>query len=43
LKAPVKRVASKDSTVPFARVLENHFIYQPSDIELSIRQVLEGK
>ena len=42
LKAPVKRVASKDSTVPFARGLELEFLYKASDIEAAIRQTLEG-
>ena len=44
LKAPIKRVASKDAAVPFARVLEHKaFLYQASDIEQAIRDTLEGK
>jgi len=43
LKAPVKRIASKDTTVPFARALEQAFLYQASDIEIAIRQTLDGK
>ncbi len=44
LKAPIKRVASKDVAVPFARKLEHQaFLYQASDIEKAIRETLEGK
>jgi pyruvate/2-oxoglutarate/acetoin dehydrogenase E1 component len=43
LKAPVKRVASKDTTVPFTRTLEQEFLYKASDIEAAIRDTLEGK
>ena len=43
LKAPVKRVASKDTTVPFTRTLEQEFLYKASDIEAAIRETLEGK
>lgn len=43
LKAPVKRVASKDTTVPFTRTLEQEFLYKSSDIEAAIRETLEGK
>lgn len=42
LKAPVLRVASKDCAVPFARKLEQEFLYKASDIEAAIRQTLEG-
>ena len=40
LKAPVRRVASRDVTVPFARVLEQEYLYKPSAIEAAIRQTL---
>jgi pyruvate dehydrogenase E1 component beta subunit len=43
LKAPVLRVASRDVTVPFAKVLEQAYLYQPGNIEAAIRQTLEGK
>jgi pyruvate dehydrogenase E1 component beta subunit len=43
LKAPVLRVASRDVTVPFAKVLEQAYLYQPSAIEAAIRKTLEGK
>jgi pyruvate/2-oxoglutarate/acetoin dehydrogenase E1 component len=43
LKAPVLRVASRDVTVPFAKVLEQAYLYQPSQIEAAIRKTLEGK
>jgi pyruvate dehydrogenase E1 component beta subunit len=42
LKAPVLRVASKDVAVPFARKLEQEFLYKATDIEAAIRQTLEG-
>jgi acetoin:2,6-dichlorophenolindophenol oxidoreductase subunit beta len=42
LKAPVLRVASKDVAVPFARKLEQEFLYKGADIEAAIRQTLEG-
>lgn len=42
LKAPVLRVASKDCAVPFARKLEQEFLYKGSDIEAAIRQTLKG-
>jgi len=29
--------------VPFARALEQAFLYQASDIEIAIRQTLDGK
>jgi acetoin:2,6-dichlorophenolindophenol oxidoreductase subunit beta len=37
LKAPVQRVASKDCPVPFAKSLEQAFIYSPQEIEAAIR------
>lgn len=44
LKAPIKRIASADCAVPFARNLEHQaFLYQASDIEKAIRETLEGK
>jgi len=43
LTAPVKRVASKDTAVPFSRALEADFLYQAVDIERAIRETLEGK
>jgi pyruvate dehydrogenase E1 component beta subunit len=43
LKAPVLRVASRDVTVPFAKVLEQEYLYKPSAIESAIRQTLEAK
>ncbi|HSW14582.1 MAG TPA: alpha-ketoacid dehydrogenase subunit beta [Solimonas sp.] len=41
LKAPVLRVASRDVTVPFAKVLETEYLYKPAAIEAAIRQTLE--
>jgi pyruvate/2-oxoglutarate/acetoin dehydrogenase E1 component len=43
LAAPVLRVASRDVPVPFAKVLEQEFLYKPSAIESSIRQTLAMK
>lgn len=43
LKAPVLRVASRDVTVPFSRVLEQEYLYQASAIEAAIRQTLEWR
>jgi pyruvate/2-oxoglutarate/acetoin dehydrogenase E1 component len=43
LKAPVLRVASRDVTVPFTKVLEQEYLYKASNIEKAIRQALEGK
>jgi acetoin:2,6-dichlorophenolindophenol oxidoreductase subunit beta len=40
LKAPVQRVASKDSPVPFAKQLEAAFIYSHADIEQAVRKTL---
>ena len=41
LKAPVQRVASKDSPVPFARQLEAAFLYSQANIESAILKTLE--
>ena len=43
LKAPIKRVASKDVAVPFSRSLEQEFLYNGAQIEAAIRETLEGK
>jgi len=43
LAAPVLRVASRDVTVPFAKVLETEYLYKPTEIESSIRRTLEAK
>ncbi|MDR3417283.1 MAG: alpha-ketoacid dehydrogenase subunit beta [Nevskia sp.] len=43
LRAPVLRVASRDVTVPFARVLEQEYLYKASGIEAAIRQTLEWR
>jgi acetoin:2,6-dichlorophenolindophenol oxidoreductase subunit beta len=43
LAAPVLRVASRDVTVPFAKVLETEYLYKPSAIESAIRRTLEAK
>lgn len=40
LKAPVQRVASKDTPVPFAKQLEEAFVYSHSDIEAAIKATL---
>jgi len=40
LKAPVQRVASKDSPVPFAKQLEAAFLYSHADIEKAVRDTL---
>ena len=40
LKAPVQRVASKDSPVPFAKQLEEAFLYSHADIEAAVRRTL---
>jgi pyruvate dehydrogenase E1 component beta subunit len=42
LKAPVQRVASQDSPVPFAKQLETAFIYSHADIVAAVRTTLEG-
>jgi pyruvate dehydrogenase E1 component beta subunit len=40
LKAPVQRVASNDSAVPFAAQLEKAFLYSHADIEAAVRKTL---
>ncbi len=40
LKAPVQRVASQDSPVPFAKQLESAFLYSHADIERAVRSTL---
>jgi pyruvate dehydrogenase E1 component beta subunit len=40
LKAPVERVASADSPVPYAPPLEAAFLYRHADIEAAIRKTL---
>jgi pyruvate dehydrogenase E1 component beta subunit len=40
LKAPVQRVASQDSPVPFAKQLETAFLYSHADIERAVRATL---
>jgi len=40
LKAPVLRVASKDCPVPFAKVLEQGFLYSHEDIVTAVRQTM---
>jgi acetoin:2,6-dichlorophenolindophenol oxidoreductase subunit beta len=42
LKAPVQRVASKDSPVPFAKQLETAFVYSHADIVNAVRTTLKG-
>jgi acetoin:2,6-dichlorophenolindophenol oxidoreductase subunit beta len=37
----VLRVASRDVTVPFSRVLEQEYLYKPSAIEAAIRRTLD--
>ncbi|MGB0218901.1 MAG: alpha-ketoacid dehydrogenase subunit beta [Sinimarinibacterium flocculans] len=41
LKAPVLRVASRDVTVPFSRVLEAEYLYKGADIEVAVRRTLD--
>ena len=43
LKAPVLRVASREVPVPFAKVLEQEYLYKPSAIEAAIRKTLEAR
>jgi len=43
LSAPVLRVASREVPVPFAKVLEQEYLYKPTAIEAAIRRTLEGK
>jgi pyruvate dehydrogenase E1 component beta subunit len=40
LKAPVQRVASHDSPVPFAKQLEAAFLYSHADVEQAVRATL---
>jgi pyruvate dehydrogenase E1 component beta subunit len=40
LKAPVQRVASQDSPVPFAQQLEKAFLYSLDDIERAVHSTL---
>ena len=40
LKAPVERVASKDTPVPFAKQLETAFLYSHADIEAAVKRTL---
>jgi pyruvate/2-oxoglutarate/acetoin dehydrogenase E1 component len=40
LKAPVQRVASKNSVVPFSSVLEKAFMWSQDEIEAAIRKTL---
>lgn len=40
LKAPVERVAAKDTPVPFAKQLEAAFLYSHSELEDAIRKTL---
>jgi pyruvate/2-oxoglutarate/acetoin dehydrogenase E1 component len=37
LKAPVQRVASKDTPVPFAKQLEQAFVYSHAELEAAVR------
>jgi len=41
LKAPIIRVASKDTPVPFSSKLEQYFLYQAADIESAIKTTME--
>jgi acetoin:2,6-dichlorophenolindophenol oxidoreductase subunit beta len=43
LAAPVLRVASRDVPVPFAKVLEQEFLYKPSAIEAAVRATLQAR
>jgi acetoin:2,6-dichlorophenolindophenol oxidoreductase subunit beta len=42
LKAPVQRVASNDSPVPFAKQLETAFLYSHADIEKAVRNTMRS-
>ena len=42
LRGPVERVASKDSPVPFAKQLENAYLYSHADIEGAVRNTLKS-
>jgi acetoin:2,6-dichlorophenolindophenol oxidoreductase subunit beta len=41
LKGPVLRVASRDVPVPFARVLEQEYLYKPTEVEAAIRRLAQ--
>jgi pyruvate/2-oxoglutarate/acetoin dehydrogenase E1 component len=41
LKAPVQRVASQDTPVPFAKHLETAYLYSHDDIERAVRETLD--
>jgi acetoin:2,6-dichlorophenolindophenol oxidoreductase subunit beta len=41
LKAPVQRVASQDTPVPFAKQLETAYLYSHADIERAVRATLD--
>ena len=43
LASPVLRVASRDVPVPFAKVLEQEYLYKPSAIESGIRATLKAR
>jgi pyruvate/2-oxoglutarate/acetoin dehydrogenase E1 component len=43
LASPVLRVASRDVPVPFAKVLEQEYLYKPSAIESGIRETLKAR
>lgn len=43
LKAPVLRATSRDVTVPFAKKLEQEYLYKPAEIEAAIRKTLEAR
>jgi len=43
LAAPVLRVASRDVPVPFAKVLEQEYLYKPGAIESGIRETLKAR
>jgi len=43
LKAPIRRVTSKDTPVPFSKPLETDFMWSKKDIEAAIRNTLQHK
>lgn len=43
LSAPVLRVASREVPVPFAKVLEQEYLYKPAAIEAAIRRTMDSK
>jgi pyruvate dehydrogenase E1 component beta subunit len=43
LAAPVRRVASKNTPVPFSAPLEKAFMWSQADIEAAVRSTLDGK